>query len=128
MLRRKDFKQPQELFFNIRDRIKLYTEQRPERVIAIMFLILLLSVIGLLIRNAVRSKGYQSSITSIYKELDRKNPPRLKPHRPLTSEMLSLMNIWSKASSIDPNSLTEKDTLLLKEIDKDLNRMWHEKN
>ena len=91
-----------------------------------MFLILLLSVATLLISKASHKETYGSSIKSISSQINR--PNSIQQGKPITSEMMDILRIYGKASSINPDSITTQDSLMLKEIDKDINNILDEKD
>lgn len=125
---RKDFKINPQLFTDLREKIKLYLERYPERVVAGMFIILLVAVAGLLLAKAMHQDTYSGSIDSISSKLRAPQKIKVNPGRSLSSEVMGVWQAYQQAQAINPDSITTKDSLLLKEIDKDLNSILDEKD
>ncbi len=128
MKRRNPFSRSFDFYLDAREKVKLYAEKHPERIIAVMFIILLFAVAALLISKATHKNTYASSIYSISNKLSLPDQSRAKPGHSLGSDVMDLLGAYHQASSINPDSITPKDSLLLKEIDKDLNRILNEKD
>lgn len=120
MSKRRSFNELLASFSTLKEKGKLYSKENPRLVIAAMFLILLLSVTGLLISRILFRKGYSDSVDKIYSKMEgAAEKPKLK-ERPNTGNMLELYDLQRKMRTVDPDSLTLDDSLILKEISKDL--------
>lgn len=128
MSKRNHFERLQELYSEIRVKTVLYKQKHPDKVIAGMFLILLLSVAVLLISKISHKNTYAGSIHSISNKIQIPKDSLKRPGKPIASEMMDILSIYGKARTINPDSITTKDSLLLKEINKDLNEILDEKN
>ncbi|PIQ20242.1 MAG: hypothetical protein COW65_16165 [Cytophagales bacterium CG18_big_fil_WC_8_21_14_2_50_42_9] len=126
MQQRNLFNQIKEFYSELRARFLIYKDKHPDRVIGAMFLILLLSVAILLISKASHKETYGSSIKSIRGQINQ--PNAIPQDKTITSEMMDLLRVYGKASSINPDSLTAQDSLMLNEIDKDINKILDEKD
>ncbi len=128
MSKRNLFERLQELYSDIRAKTFLYKQKHPDKVIAGMFLILLLSVAVLLMSKINHKDTYAGSIHSISNKMQVPKDSLKRPGKPIASEMMDIISIYGKARTINPDSITTRDSLLLKEIDKDLNKILDEKN
>ncbi|QNF31354.1 hypothetical protein HUW51_00940 (plasmid) [Adhaeribacter swui] len=115
-------------YANARERVQQYAARYPERIIAGMFIILLFAVAALLISKATHKNSYAGSIHFISDKLSLPHKPVTKPGHSLGSDMIDVLDAYREASAINPDSITAKDSLLLKEIDKDLNRILDEQD
>lgn len=117
-----------ELYADTGKKISLYAKEHPERVIGGMFLILLVSVAGLLISKAAHRETYSGSIHSISSKFSGTTSTQQMRGRPITADIMNLLTLYGKTRGINPDSLTLKDSLLLKEIDRGLNKILNEKD
>lgn len=126
MRQRNLFSQVFGLYSDTREKIRLYAEKYPERIIGAMFLILLIAVTVFLITKATRKQDYRSSTRTLVSRL---GAPSAKANiAPATGSVLDLLSLYGKTKAINPDSLTLKDSLLIKEIDKDLKNILNEKD
>lgn len=123
MWRKRIFNRIGGLYSRIKARAMLYADQHPKTVIAAMFFILLSAVTGLLVTRSMNRQGYGSEIDKIYAQINAGANPQKKMKRPITSEILDMLSIYNRAKAINPDSLTAEDSVLLKEIDDDLNKI-----
>lgn len=126
MKQRNLFNRPMEIYSEKREKIKLYAEKHPERIIGAMFLILLIAVTAFLIMKATHKESRTSSLNEIFNRVSA--PSARPPEKPMKAGILDLLSLYGKSKSINPDSLTLKDSLLIKEIDKDLNKILDEKD
>ncbi len=115
------FNQVHEFYLNTRDRIILFKEKYPERVIGIMFLILLVAVTIFLISKASHENIYKGSAKTLFKRISA--PTGVASGKPATTHVIGLLSLYGKANALNPDSLTLRDSLLLKEINKDLKQI-----
>ena len=87
-----------------------------------MFLILLMSVTIFLITKATHEQSHRGSVTTLVKRISAPTAAG-KPSEPTTPDVIGLLGLYGKAKAINPDSLTLKDSLLLKEINRDLNKI-----
>ena len=114
------------LYTSTREKVRLYVEQQPDKLIAAMFLILLVAVTIFLITKATHQQNYNRSAGTL---LNRMSAPAPTPAgKPITADILELLTLYGKTKAINPDSLTLKDSLLLKEINRDLNKILNEKD
>jgi len=124
MNKKNPFSPVQEFYSNTRGKIILYKEKYPERVIGLMFLILLVAVTIFLISKATHEDTYRGSAQTIVKRISAPTTAAtVKQGKAVTTDVMSLLSLYGKAKAINPDSLDSKDTLLLKEINKDLNQI-----
>ena len=128
MSKRNHFKRFQELYSDIRVKTILYKQKHPDKVIAGMFLILLLSVAVLLMSKISHKDTYAGSIHSFSNKIQVPKDSLKRPSKPIASEIMDILSIYGRTRAINPDSITTKDSLLLKEIDKDLNKILDEKD
>ncbi len=120
------FSQVHDFFSDTREKIRLYAEKYPERVIAAMFFILLMAVTVFLITKATRKQEYRISTKDL---VSRVGAPTAKASiAPATGNILDLLSLYGKTKAINPDNLTLKDSLLLKEINQDLKNILNEKD
>jgi len=124
MKQRNPFSPVLEFYSDTREKIIIYKEKYPERVIGLMFLILLVAVTIFLISKATRQDSYSGSAQTLVKRISAPTAAAAgKVGQPATTDVMSLLGLYGKAKSINPDSLTLKDSLLLKEINQDLNQI-----
>ena len=124
MKQRNPFSPVLEFYFDTREKIILYKEKYPERVIGLMFLILLIAVTIFLISKATHEDSYRGSAQTLVKRISAPTAAAPdKASKPITADVLGLLSLYGKANSINPDSLTLKDSLLLKEMNQDLNKI-----
>jgi len=128
MWQKEGIKKTSELFSSNKKRFEIYTRDNPRKVIAAMFLILLIAVTALLVSRLFNRKGYGASLDRIYLEMESTNQNPKLAKRPTNADMLKLYELNGKMKEINPDSITAKDSLLLKEIESDLNKIIDEKN
>lgn len=115
------FSQLQELFFDLREKAIRYKESYPERIIGAMFLILLVAVTIFLITKATRQQSHSGSANRLLGRISA--PAPTPPDKPIAADIMGLLGLYGKARGINPDSLTLKDSVLLKEINQDLNNI-----
>ncbi len=128
MKRRNLFSRSYELYREAREKVKSYADQHPERIIAAMFIILLFAVAAFLISKATHKNSYAGSIHTFSNKLSLPDKVNGKPGHSVGADVMDLLGAYHQASGINPDSITPEDSLLLKEIDKDLNRILDEKD
>jgi len=121
MNRKNPFKHPEELFFGLRQKVIGYRQQYPERIIAGMFLILLLALTIFLITKLTHPQSHKASATTLLKRMSIHKIPQAT--WPGSTDVTGLLSLYGKTRSIHPDSLTLKDSLLLREINNDLNKI-----
>ncbi len=114
------------LYTGTREKVRLYAAQHPDKVIAAMFLILLVAVTIFLITKAIHQQNYNRSAGALLNRISA--PAPLPAGKPITADILDLLTLYGKTKAINPDSLTLKDSLLLKEINRDLNKILDEKD
>lgn len=120
MNKRNLFKQMAEFFFGLREKIILFKQKHPERIIAGMFLILLVALAIFLVTKFTHKQSYKASATTL---INRFHAPAATSPGTIPTDVMSLVSLYAKTKTINPDSLTLKDSLLLKEINKDLNKI-----
>ncbi|WP_181308816.1 hypothetical protein [Rufibacter sp. XAAS-G3-1] len=128
MWKRRDFKEVVGQYSSKKEKVKLYAKDNPRKVIAAMFLILLISVTALLISRLFNRKGYGASIDRIFSEVDSGNQQVQLRKKSTTAELVELYQLKGKLNHINPDSIMTKDSLLLREIESDLNNIIDEKD
>jgi hypothetical protein len=114
------------LYTGTREKVRLYAGKQPDKVIAAMFLILLVAVTIFLITKATHPPNYNRSAGALLNRISAPVPP--PAGKPITADILDLLTLYGKTKAINPDSLTLKDSLLLKEISRDLNKILDEKD
>ncbi|KAA5539145.1 hypothetical protein [Adhaeribacter rhizoryzae] len=114
------------LYSGTREKVRLYAEKQPDKVIAAMFLILLVAVTIFLITKATHQQDYNRSAGALLNRISAPAPP--PAGKPITGDILDLLTLYGRTKAINPDSLTLKDSLLLKEINRDLNKILDEKD
>ena len=128
MWRKRDFKETSGLFSSKKKEFETYTRNHPRKVIAAMFLILLVAVTTLLISRLFNRKSYAASIGRFYSEMDSNSQKTQLGKKSNTDGLIELYQLNGKLKQINPDSITAKDSLLLLEIETDLNNIIDEKN
>jgi hypothetical protein len=126
MQQRNLFSQVHLFFSDTREKIRLYAEKYPERVIAAMFFILLIAVTTFLITKALRKESRSTSASDLFSRVGK--PSARVPEKQSSANIIDLLSLYGKTKSINPDSLTLKDSLLIKEINQDLKNILNEKD
>ncbi|PSR51922.1 hypothetical protein AHMF7605_28860 [Adhaeribacter arboris] len=121
MNRRNLFRQAVEFLLSTRQRIIIYRSKYPERIIAGMFLILLVAITIFLIRKVSHKQSHKATATTLINRISAADASTAT--KPVTTDLMNLVGLYSKAKSINPDSLTLNDSLVLKEINNDLKKI-----
>jgi len=77
----------------------------------------------------MRKETHSSSVNALAKRISAPTAAAtVKPSQTITADVIGLLGLYGKAKAINPDSLTLKDSLLIREIDKDLKNILHEKD
>lgn len=94
----------------------------PKATVGMMFATMCCTVVWLLTSDpSSAGSGVNAAIDSLYAKA---TPPETQ--RPLTADILTLLHLYASVSAIDPDSLTARDSTLLKGIDEQLNSIIYE--
>jgi len=93
----------------------------PKAVIAAMFSLMACGIIWLMLGRERAQHSFDDAAKHLYSGFDTKQQAR-----PVTTDMLQAWRLYSQMQTINPDSLSARDSTLLRDIDKKLNRIIHE--
>jgi hypothetical protein len=121
MWRRKAFKQACGGFSHIRGKAAGWANRNPKAMIAGMFCVMAVGIVWLLASPREGQRSFDDSIKLLYSGF---NKPQQSSS--VATDALEAWHLYSRVQSLDPDSVTARDSTILKEIDRQLNRIIHE--
>ncbi|GAA4431415.1 hypothetical protein GCM10023188_18930 [Pontibacter saemangeumensis] len=90
-------------------------------MVAGMFFLMATGIVWLVASRGEAQERFDDTAKFLYSGFNRKQQAR-----PVAANMLEMWQLYAKVKTLNPDSLTARDSTLLKDIDKQLNTILHE--